>query len=105
MVSADAKRPQTRNVRRLVRSVASQEYISAALAIGGDSTAACLFPRKGIERSTGDGSSDFPSGMTAALQGHLRAGGMPGHLTTHSTLVGGSRRQVTRGYVRRYSRS
>ena len=83
VVLADAENPQT------CASLGVTEYISAALAIGWDLTASCLFL---VVECNGEGGSMTITAacMTAALQAHLRAGGLPDHFTMHSFRVGGS---------------
>ena len=82
VVLADAENPQTCAFRGVT------EYIFAALAIGWDLTAGYLFPM--VERNGERGSMAITAPrMTAALQAHLRAGGLPDHSTMLSFRVGG----------------
>ena len=64
-------------------------YILAAQRTGWDSTTGHLFPV--VTTEGGRGSLRlFAARMTTALQGHLRAAGLPSHFTMHSFRVGGS---------------
>ena len=83
VVSADAENPQTCAFRGVT------EYISASLAIGWDLTACYLLPMVELigERRT---MAITAPRMTAALQAHLRAGGVTDRFTMHSFTVGGS---------------
>ena len=83
VVLADVKNPQTCAFRGVT------EYISAALAIGWDLTAGYLFPVVECNGERGSVAITAPR-MTATLQAHLRAGGLPDHFTMHSFRVGGS---------------
>ena len=75
VVLADAEYPQTCAFQ------GATEYISAALAIGWDLTAG--YGERGSVAITAPR-------MTATLQAHLRAGGLPDHVTMNSFRVGGS---------------
>ena len=83
MVLADAENPQTRAFREVT------EYLSAALAIGRDLTGGYLFPVVERNRERGSVAITAPR-TTAALQAHLRAGGLPDDFTMHSCRVGAS---------------
>ena len=83
MVLADGECPQICAVRGVT------EYIAAALSIGWDLTAGYLFPM--VDENGGRGTVPLTAPrMTAALQAHLRAAGIPGQFTMHSFRVGGS---------------
>ena len=71
-------------------------YISAAERMGWNLTAGHLFPV--VTAEGGRGSLLLPAArMTTALQGHLRAAGLPSHFTMHSFRVGGSLSQSLDG--------
>ena len=71
------------------RFAVSQEYISAALAIGWDVTAVYLFPMVELNGERRITAITAPL-MTIALQAHVRAGGVSDHVTMHSFRVGES---------------
>ena len=72
-----------------LRCAGVTEYIAAALAIGWDLTPGYLFPM--MDENGGRGTVPLTAPrMTAALQAHLRAYGIPGQLTMHSFRLGGS---------------
>ena len=83
VVLADAE------IRRLARFVASQSASQRPLRSGGINRG-LLVPHCG----TKNGERGIPAitvpRMTAALQAHLRAGGMPDHFTMHSFRLGES---------------
>ena len=83
VVLADKECPQVCAFRAVT------EYISAAKSIGWDLTKGYLFPVVLADGGRGPVALSAPR-MTAALQGHLRAAGMPDHFTMHSFRVGGS---------------
>ena len=83
VVLADAVTPQTCAFQGVT------EYISAALAIGWDLTAGYLFPVVEGIGEKGSVAITAPR-MTATLQAHLRAGGLPDPFTIHLFRVGGS---------------
>ena len=72
-----------------LRCAGVTEYIAAALAIGWDLTAGYLFSMVDEDGERGTVPLTAPR-MTAALQVHLRAAGIPGQLTMHSFRVEGS---------------
>ena len=65
------------------------EHIAAALAMGWDLTAGYLFPMVDESGERGTVPLTAPR-MTAALQAHLRAAGIPGQFTMHSFRLRGS---------------
>ena len=73
MVLADGECPQICAVRGVT------EYIAAALSIGWDLTAGYLFPMVDESGERGTVPLTAPR-MTAALQAHLRAAGIPGKI-------------------------
>ena len=80
MVLADGECPQICAVRGVT------EYIAAALSIGWDLTAGYLFPM--VDENGGRGTVPLTAPrMTAALQAHLRAAGIPRPFTMHSFRV------------------
>ena len=83
VVLADTEGPETCAFRGVT------EYISAALRIGWDLTEGYLFPV--VEPNGTRGTvAVSASRMTAGLQMHLRAAGLPEHYSMHSFRVGGS---------------
>ena len=83
VVLADAENLQTCAFRGVTG------YIFAALAIGWDLSAGCEFPVVECNGERGSVAITAPR-MTAALQAHLRAVGLPDYFTIHSFKVGGS---------------